>query len=777
MIIAATDRIFIQWGNQEIPLLDGNPAAFDDYAVYRSTGEDLIWVADTAADAYLDTELVSGTLYHYRVEGVVRGKDGKVLDTTIVFGPEHISTLVSSESNDIEPTVAPKDYTIMIGANEITHKWTAAVDWDSGMLGTFIEDRENGHAVAFIPDDGSVPVDSWVQPMKVVGEPFYRLRAIDRALNLSEVCYMKGLKKGWTVYRFGGSKSPFKFKLKKNCSLEADALIIGGGGSGGGGAFGGGGGAGGFIDVHNLKFVSDRSGKGSILIEKAHIHAADKKNKYHKPMPWDWNVIVGSGGKTVLGTDAQGNVGQPSSIGGTLANGKLVGDIGIIAYGGGYGGRVGRPERTATRGDEVFVYPEVVSYKASAGASGGGANPYDEIYYYFWGGRNTMYKGFGGKALNNWNGAVERICSQHDNPVYSEHGPLPPARRAPSAHWDSPDKPCGVGPPIGEIWSYTALKADIMVGALPPFQPQGHYGMDSLASAAWLNRTCGGGGGANWGGYTGGGGGIGSMADNAPNGGLGRPCDIEGYGPYYELMKKLADKGELGDLEPVKFVNWFCGGGAGKERPNNWSYPDGQAGYGGGGEVGSPGMVNTGGGGGGAGWYGQNTPGWGDPVDYYTEVAPLESNHPGPAGGRGVVIIRIPTSCEPLVAYPVPIGTQRKFVGRVVYEGIVLDEGREEDVPIYPSGIRVTHVPEDQPHIDVMGMEQVPIWDFPFGGWEDEDGNTWDAPVGGWDHYGWDGTWISDKFVWRRVTFPPPTDIVGKPPDDAGGRMDPRIPR
>ena len=79
---------------------------------------------------------------------------------------------------------------------------------------------------------------------------------------------------------------------------------------------------------------------------------------------------------------------------------------------------------------------------------------------------------------------------------------------------------------------------------------------------------------------------------------------------------------------------------------------------------------------------------------------------PGSDGGSGVVIIRIPNYAVKWVTYPVSLGK---------------DENGDD---IYPEGISVFHIPEDQPHIDEMGDESVIVW----GG----------IPPGG-DHHGWDG--------------------------------------
>lgn len=230
-------------------------------------------------------------------------------------------------------------------------------------------------------------------------------------------------------------------------------------------------------------------------------------------------------------------------------------------------------------------------------------------------------------------------------------------------------------------------------GALAIHGDQGHDGGDCTASAGWYNHSSGGGGGANWPAY-------GDPTQWAPpygpsymNGGLGRPCDIAGR---FQWPVDEETRAEL-KLIGWDYVPWFAGGGAGKERPNNWSYLSGNPGYGGGGGTGQMGEPNTGGGGGGHGWYGSRTP------------RGEESGHAyGPAGGSGIVVIRILTTDVQKVRYPRPISR---------------DEAGND---VYPDHIHVTHVPADEPHIDMMGDDPpVVIYGWP------------DPP---YDHYGWDGS-------------------------------------
>jgi len=206
---------------------------------------------------------------------------------------------------------------------------------------------------------------------------------------------------------------------------------------------------------------------------------------------------------------------------------------------------------------------------------------------------------------------------------------------------------------------------------------QGHDGTDGNGWTAWVNHTAGSGGGANWPGYQ-------PNSDIGPVGGLGRPCDILGWGPFF------AESG-------LRFISWYAGGGGGCERPNNWGYPGGLGGYGGGGDPGNPGVDGLGGGAGGNGAMGPGHNG----------------DAPGTKGGDGCVVIRIPTHDVRWVTYPLPIGR---------------DENGDD---VYPDGIHVVKIPMDQPHLDEMGSEPVVVWQS--------------TPAGG-DHHGWDGTFEPGDF-------------------------------
>jgi hypothetical protein len=232
---------------------------------------------------------------------------------------------------------------------------------------------------------------------------------------------------------------------------------------------------------------------------------------------------------------------------------------------------------------------------------------------------------------------------------------------------------------------------------------EGHDGGEGLDSQEFGGgRNAGGGGGASW------------PAHDRPftaglhmTGGLGRVCDIRGWyagidDPFWRGLYKEAG---------MTYVDWWAGGGAGKERPNNWSNPDGGNGYRGGGSCGEDGLANTGGGGGGHGRY---------------DISEESEKAPGRAGGSGIVIVRIPMSQKRYVTAPM----QATDGNGLPMFNQVWDSYWERftQVPVYPTGVTYTEIPADEPHIDMRGdAEPAFIWSHLTGphahmwGWEFSD--------------------------------------------------------
>ncbi len=350
-------------------------------------------------------------------------------------------------------------------------------------------------------------------------------------------------------------------------------------------------------------------------------------------------IVAGENdGNVVVGT---GGDEVPWEIG--LSAGHNGGDssfAGLSAIGGGYGGG----------NDGAF------NYAAADGASGGGGDPFSAGPVP----EEDHYHGHGGKATaGDWESKSDVPYADGDVAAYwtsaRENGY---AGGIPTDHWTDADGQ--------EFWTVT--------------RQQGHDGGDGEGHTAWYNITCGGGGGAHdlWlndsegnpivgttyftydqGGY--------QESAGPRHGGHGVPCDIAGWPMWEETAKTFF------------FVPWFGGGGAGKEEKTWWSYSDGRAGYGGGGAVNHPGVDGTGGGGGGCGVFGVPTP--------------------GPAGGDGVVIIRIPTADEDLVTYPLITGTDPD------------PEHNEFGLPVClcdDPHVTIRRLPEYMTHNDESGDEPCP---------------------------------------------------------------------
>ena len=199
-------------------------------------------------------------------------------------------------------------------------------------------------------------------------------------------------------------------------------------------------------------------------------------------------------------------------------------------------------------------------------------------------------------------------------------------------------------------------------------------------TGAWYWHSTGGGGGAGWPAY-----GYGC----GKNGGLGRPCDIMGWGDLYPTLG-------------IKIVDWYCGGGGGMDNvPTTGAIPlvvpvmvavarserrerKGPV----------AGVAVTGG------------------LDLSTPEGEEDGMAPGPAGGDGKVVIRIPRWKEDLVETP--------FVTGVDESGLPISS----DVFCH-----IRWIPEDQPHLDVCGDESAVIWGWP---------NQSEYELGHYHRRGWD---------------------------------------
>lgn len=358
-----------------------------------------------------------------------------------------------------------------------------------------------------------------------------------------------------------------------------------------------------------------------------------------------------------------------------LEGGGGAGGGGYQGGGGGAGGFLDEHDVDITSGDVVVgAGGAEVAYRALQGNQGGDSS-FAGLVAYGGGYGSSQWGARGGYGLED-----EIYYQASDGASGGGGGPWP-------AGGEYADKVL----PEGYGWGGTTDVApwdryqDVAIwqghsdGGLAVHGHQGHWGHAGNGYTAWYQRTAGGGGGAWWPAYGG----------EMPNGGLGRPCDIAGWYQHPDpIMNGLyRDAG-------WRYVPWFAGGGGGKERDNNWSYMSGHGGYGGGGDFHAAGIDGTGGGGSGAGWNAAGLP---------------IGQAPGPKGGDGTVIIRIPTSAESLVEYPVPLGHED-----------VWDAYEEEWVStaIYPEGISVVHLPPEQTHTDCMGEEPMVYW-----GWPDDHGS------------------------------------------------------
>jgi hypothetical protein len=353
----------------------------------------------------------------------------------------------------------------------------------------------------------------------------------------------------------------------------------------------------------------------------------------------DGEVVVGRG-RGVPYLDALANAcgynGEDSAFGG------------VTARGGGYGS--GESSGNYGTADAAFLY------QAADGASGGGGDPWTAGAYHpnpspY--GEYIGHHGHGGAATAGTYSCNTRIPYEPGSYTDEEAERYALAPYGQSGYWEDSGG--------NKFWRVT--------------RTAGHDGGDGRGYTAWYQITAGGGGGAHepwrtidgvqWPWYTYDQYGF-MQSANPGDGKHGVPCDIAGYGPLWIAANQSG-----------RMVQWYGGGGAGVERKVWLGYGSGKPGYGGGGEIHTQGHDGTGGGGGGGGTGGL----WPHPVAT-----------PGPAGGDGVVIVRIWTGNERLVSYP-------------LITGIDPETGQPTtDAP----GVTITRLDPSQPHTDISGDEQCP---------------------------------------------------------------------
>ena len=182
MIHATSKAVLIAWDMGQGPTFrsDGT-RAHDLYRVYRATGGStfLAAIGDTHAEAFYDTSVRRGAVYHYRVTAVAEdGSESPVGPTFTVHVPR------VPPADRIAPTV-PEKLT--------TTGWSPSSDSGSGVLAYFVERDSGPQPWAVLWNSGedgptSGKLHEWTDESAV--KKAYRLRALDGALNLSAASNM-----------------------------------------------------------------------------------------------------------------------------------------------------------------------------------------------------------------------------------------------------------------------------------------------------------------------------------------------------------------------------------------------------------------------------------------------------------------------------------------------------------------------------------------------------------------------------------------------------------
>jgi hypothetical protein len=531
------DRVLIAWDRMDGPMFgtDGLPV-YHHYRVFRDDRD----VAMTYAEVFIDDDVLPSRAYRYQVKAYRDAEESSEVDAAWFS----VSTSARPPADQVPPT-APSGLRGRVVGDDLLWRWNPSSKLrPDEMLGYLIESSTSGPCRAMVWERVH-PTLSWTEVGAAGEERCYRVRGIDRSLNISEpseLLYFRTLP-GWTVYTFSGSSS---FTLLNGESIVADILAVGGGAPGGYGPEGGGGGAGEMIDKHDVT-----------------IEAGEN----------DGDVIVGAGGEHTDGSAVPDNGGDSSFAGYT-------------ALGGGYGGT------------EFIDYEPLAGegWPPNSGGSGGGGRtwhawiwewgeeeygdtiPFDQYVPgdgSFWdygvvnGTRDGGAAAGGGAQVDEWYSTHPYVTDENGDPVDAPEGG--------TGFWEDDDE--------DRFWIVSL--------------PRGHDGKIGTSAYGGQVLAGGGGGGAHiptrtvdgvewpWFTYDQ----FGEMQSGNPfHGGHGRPCDIRGWHMYEETAHQYM------------YVDWYAGGGAGGPRkPGGWSWSTAatKPGYGGGGEEGQDGALGTGGGGGG----------------------------------------------------------------------------------------------------------------------------------------------------------------------------------
>jgi hypothetical protein len=179
--------VLLKWGDISGCQLKKAPPIFAEYNIYRDAGKGYLFIGNTAAASFLDTDVIDGVLLHYKVEGImVNSKTKAITGIVTVLEGESVTVPLFPTSHNSLPPITPRNYRVRKGNKKLIHEWTPGPNvWNDNVLGLFVEDRVDGHAVAFVPA-GSKCTGKWEQYISDTKRHCTRLRVVDNGLLTSE---------------------------------------------------------------------------------------------------------------------------------------------------------------------------------------------------------------------------------------------------------------------------------------------------------------------------------------------------------------------------------------------------------------------------------------------------------------------------------------------------------------------------------------------------------------------------------------------------------------
>ena len=178
--------MFISWGDGVAPLISASGVPYcDHYLVSRGLmgdGSDGVVIGRTRAEVFLDENVAPSRVYHYRVYAV-----GTLAATESKDVAHFTVTTKARPPRDLCAPTTPLGLRATRDAQALEWTWCPSQKTPSSrLLGYFVEDSDASQARGFIFEQHGA-TQKWREPLESFDSwRLYRLRAIDKDLNISE---------------------------------------------------------------------------------------------------------------------------------------------------------------------------------------------------------------------------------------------------------------------------------------------------------------------------------------------------------------------------------------------------------------------------------------------------------------------------------------------------------------------------------------------------------------------------------------------------------------